>query len=354
MQEDDQVFLRKVTAATIRVVLLGAWILWCLQIVLPFVVPIIWGGIIATAVLPLVHRLFPGKAKLGALSFAAISLVLIIVPSYLVLGSIAELAVSVGKQLAHGELKVPAPRADVASWPLIGPKVHQLWTDAFNTPSAVIEAHLPHLRQAGQWLLRSLGSLTFGILETLFAVAVAATFLVMAETTHGALLPVVERLAPRQGAALLKLAAATVRSVAKGVLGVAALQALLAWVGMFAAGVPVPGAWALLVLILGVAQLPSILVLGPVIAYVFMHATTGTAIAFAVWALLVGLSDNVLKPLLLGRGAGVPTLVIVVGAIGGMISSGIIGLFVGAVLLAVGYELFMAWLRGSEEPTSVL
>src|SRR5205809_2817228 len=135
----------------------------------------------------------------------------------------------------------------------------------------------------------------------------------------------------------MTLAGSTIRAVAKGVLGVAVIQAALAWAGMSFAGVPAPAAWALLVLICAVAQLPSALVLVPVTIYVFASSSKSTAIAFLVWALFVGIIDNVLKPLLLGRGAGVPTLVIVIGAIGGMISSGIIGLFVGAVVLGVGY-----------------
>jgi predicted PurR-regulated permease PerM len=151
---------------------------------------------------------------------------------------------------------------------------------------------------------------------------------------------------------MLNLARDTVRGVAKGVLGVALIQAVLAWLGMKVAGVPVPGAWTLLVLIAAVAQLPTILILGPVAVYVFTSSPTSTAVAFLVWILFVGVIDNVLKPLLLGRGSRVPTLVIVVGAIGGMLSSGIIGLFVGAVVLGVGYELFVAWVKVSEEKTA--
>jgi predicted PurR-regulated permease PerM len=217
-----------------------------------------------------------------------------------------------------------------------------------NAPASVVEAHLPQLREVGRWLAQSLGGLSLGILQSLFAVAVAVAFLLKTDATMRALLPVAERFAPRRGQHLIDLACATVRAVAKGVLGVAAIQAVLAWVGMAAAGVPAPGAWALLVLITAVAQLPSILVLGPMVVYVWASASTNVAIGFTVWSILVGLSDNVLKPILLGRGTGVPTLVIVIGALGGMISSGIIGLFVGAVVLAVGFELFAAWVKGSE------
>jgi predicted PurR-regulated permease PerM len=207
---------------------------------------------------------------------------------------------------------------------------------------------LPQLREVGRWLAQSLGGLTLGILQSLFAVAVAVAFLMKAEASQRALAPVAERVAPGRGSHLLDLASSTVRAVAKGVLGVAAIQAVLAWIGMAVAGIPAPGAWALLVLICAVAQLPTLIVLGPMIVYVFASSSANVAILFMVWSLFVGVIDNVLKPILLGRGAGVPTLVIVIGAIGGMISSGIIGLFVGAVVLSVGYELFAAWVKGSE------
>jgi predicted PurR-regulated permease PerM len=342
---DDQAFLGKVTAATIRVVLLGGWLAWCAQIVLPFLVPILWGAIIATAAYPLVVRLFPRRRSLGAACFGVVALTVIVTPAWLFFDSVADFVIGVGRQWMQGELKLPEPRADVATWPIIGPKLYALWTKSVHTPQSVVEAYLPQLRDAGRWLVKSLGGISLALLQSLFAVALAIAFLVKADTSVGALLPVLNRIAPHRGEHILALASATVRAVAKGVLGVAVLQAALAWLGMSVAGVPGAGAWALVLLILAVAQLPSALVLLPVVIYLFATASKPVAIGFLVWAVLVGLIDNVVKPLVLGRGAGVPMLVIVIGAIGGMLSSGIIGLFVGAVVLAVGYELFAAWVR---------
>jgi predicted PurR-regulated permease PerM len=350
-RDNQEFFLSRVTSATIRVVLVGGWIAWCLQIVLPFLVPIIWGAIIATAVYPLARRVRPA---LGAAIFGAVALAVIVVPTYLFFDSVGGFLVRVGRQWAQGQLKLPAPRPDVAQWPLVGKRIYGLWMSMVNAPASVVEAHLPQLREVGRWLAQSLGGLSLGILQSLFAVAVAVAFLMKAEASQRALVPIAERFAPRHGPHLVNLASSTVRAVAKGVLGVAAIQAVLAWVGMAVAGVPAPGAWALLVLICAVAQLPTLIVLGPMMVYVFASSSTKVAIAFMVWSILVGVIDNVLKPILLGRGAGVPTLVIVIGAIGGMISSGIIGLFVGSVVLAVGYELFAAWVRGKEGEADAL
>jgi len=347
-RESQEVFLSRVTAGTIRVVLLGGWLAWSLQIVLPFLVPILWGAIIATTVYPLSYRLSRRRPALGAAIFGSVALCVIIVPTYLFVDSVGSFVVRIGREWAQGQLKLPPPRADVANWPLVGKRLYGLWMSAVNAPASIVETHLPQLREVGRWLAESLKGLTLGILQSLFAVALAVAFLTKAEASQRALLRLAERIAPGGGQHLVELASSTVRAVAKGVLGVAAIQAALAWLGMAAAGVPAPGAWALLVLICAVAQIPSVLVLGPMIVYVFASFSVNVAIPFMVWGLFVGLLDNVLKPLLLGRGAGVPTLVIVVGAIGGMISSGIIGLFVGAVVLAVGYELFAAWVKGNE------
>ena len=158
------------------------------------------------------------------------------------------------------------------------------------------------------------------------------------------------RLAGERGTKAVELAEATVRSVALGILGVALIQTLLAGIGFLVVGVPGAGLWALLVLILAVVQLPTILILGPIIVYVFSTSSTVTAVVFAIWSILVGISDAFLKPLLMGRGVNVPMLVIFIGAIGGFMTSGIIGLFVGAIIFSLGYKLFILWLNMDIQP----
>ena len=163
------------------------------------------------------------------------------------------------------------------------------------------------------------------------------------------------RLAGDTGPAMVDMAIGTIRSVVKGVVLVAAIQGLLAAVGLVVAGVPGVGLWALLVMMLGVMQLPPILILGPIAVWVFANNdSTVIAVIFAVWSLFVSVSDGLFKPLLLGRGVPVPMLVILIGAIGGMLRSGLIGLFIGPVVLAIFHKLFMAWVHEAEarsEPT---
>ena len=150
---------------------------------------------------------------------------------------------------------------------------------------------------------------------------------------------------PGRGPDLARLATATVRSVVQGIGGGAALQAILAGGGLMVAGVPAAGLWALLVLVAAVVQLPVTLVLVAPVIYAFTSIGGATAIILTIWLVFVGLIDNFLKPILFGRGVEVPSLIIFIGSLGGMLSMGIMGLFLGSVVLAVGYALFKAWLE---------
>jgi predicted PurR-regulated permease PerM len=190
--------------------------------------------------------------------------------------------------------------------------------------------------------MESMGDLLGALVQSLVASIVAAIFLANADTCTRAVARVIEKLLPERGEQFTTLAGATVRSVAQGVIGIAVLQSLLAAVGLVFADVPAAGVWAVLVLVLAVMQLPPLLVLGPAAVYVFSTHSTTTFVAFLLWSTLVSVSDGFLKPFVLGRGVGVPTLVILMGAIGGMISDGIVGLFVGSVVLTVGYKVAAA------------
>ena len=170
-----------------------------------------------------------------------------------------------------------------------------------------------------------------------------------AEAAYKSFRGIGHRLSGDRGASFTDLSIATVRSVAKGVLGVAFIQSLLAAIGLIVMDVPGAGIWAAIILVLAIMQLPPLLVLGPVAVWVFSTHTGLPATIFLVYALFVSFSDAFLKPLLLGRGVDVPMLVILLGAIGGMITSGIIGLFIGAVILALGYQLFQFWLSEGKE-----
>jgi predicted PurR-regulated permease PerM len=156
---------------------------------------------------------------------------------------------------------------------------------------------------------------------------------------------------PENGPQITDLCTATIRAVAQGVVGIAFIQMLLIGIGFVVMGVPGAGLLALAVLLIGIMQLPATLITVPVI--VFVIATQGVSamtIIFSVYVFVAGLADNVLKPLLLGRGVAVPMPVVLIGALGGMVTGGVIGLFIGPVMLAVGYELFWRWVKDQAKP----
>ncbi|MCH8132177.1 MAG: AI-2E family transporter [Myxococcales bacterium] len=320
---------------------------WCIRIVLPFVVPVIWAIVIAVAVHPVHQRLvraLPGHSALAAALLTLLGLAILIVPTVSVSGSAIESGTTLAKALASGELSVPPPPDSVASWPVIGEPIDRLWTLATNNLGDALSRLQPQLEIVGAWLLSAVGGFGAAFFQFVLAVLVAGALLAKAPAATRVARAISRRLSDEHGDDFLQMSVATVRSVAQGVLGIAIIQSLLAGAGMVAAGVPYAGIWALVVLVLAVVQLPTLLVLGPVMVWVFSVSSTTVAVVFTIWTLLVGMSDNFLRPLLLGRGVDVPMFVILIGSIGGMITLGIIGLFLGAVVLALGYKLFLAWL----------
>jgi len=349
--EEDQRFLSRATETAIRIGLLALLVAWCFQIVRPFITPVVWGIIIAVATYPLFRKLkgaLGGRKKLAATLFTLIALAVLLAPSWIFFRSLASGLAAGAKEMSNGTFNVPAPPESVADWPVVGDKVHALWTQAAEDTRAAAEHFRPQLKAVGVWLLTNIAGLGIAVLQFVASIILAGVFMATAEVDERFADSVAGRLVGPRGTDLVLLLVATVRSVAQGVLGVAAVQALLAGVGLIAAGVPAAGLWTLLVLILAVIQLPPILVMGPMIIYVFSHVNTVGAIVFMIWAILVSVSDTFLKPLFLGRGVKVPMLVILVGAIGGTMAMGILGLFVGAVVLAVGDKVFTAWLTDGE------
>ncbi|MNL05851.1 putative inner membrane protein [compost metagenome] len=193
-----------------------------------------------------------------------------------------------------------------------------------------------------------------GFLTFIFSLIIAGIFMAYGEAGSRASVQIASRISgPDRGPGMAALCTATIRAVALGVVGIAFIQMLLVGLGFVLKGVPGAGLLALAVLLLGIMQLPATLITVPVIAYVFATEGPSTAtIVFAIYVFVAGLVDNVLKPLLLGRGVDVPMPVVLIGALGGMVTSGIIGLFIGPVILAVGYQLFWQWVQDSPTAAS--
>jgi predicted PurR-regulated permease PerM len=339
--------LNKATEATIRIALVALLAAWCFQIVRPFVLPVAWGIIIATAAFPAYRwlgRMMGGRERLAAVVLTLIGLMLLIVPSVLSASSLVESASWLSGGLLDGSLEVPLPPENIATWPLIGEKLHGFWTLAHTNLMGALQQLGPHLAPLAGGFLSAVAGVGLGILQFVISIVIAGVLL--ASSTRGAEVAaaIATRLVDERGPEFVALSGATVRGVAQGILGVALIQTLLVAIGLFAVGVPHASLWTALCLVVAIIQLPPLLVLLPIIFYVFATSGTTTSVLFTIWSILASSSDTFLKPVLLARGLDLPMLVIFMGAIGGFVLSGFIGLFVGAVVLALGYKLFMAWL----------
>lgn len=348
----DQKFLANAMASFLQILALVILLYWCFQIISPFFGIVVWAMIISVAVYPahtaLTARL-GGRAKWSAILITLIGLTIIVVPSwYLADSSIAGLQY-IAAELEDGQATVAPPNDSVAEWPVIGERVHEIWSAAAVNLEDTLNRFEPQLKAAGQRAVAFAGHTAVTVLQFIVSMIIAGTLLMSAEGGKRVARNIITSLVgTARGSEFTDLSIMTVRSVAKGVLGTAFIQALVSGIGLAIAGVPAAGLWAGVVLVLAIIQLPPLLILGPIAIWYFSVASTVPAVIFLIFAIIVSASDAVLKPMLLGRGVDTPMLVILIGAIGGAIVSGIIGLFTGAVILALGYELFAAWMAPDE------
>jgi predicted PurR-regulated permease PerM len=286
-----------------------------------------------------------GKDGRAATLIVLIAFAVLSVPVYLLAASMTESVAGAVEWVRGGTYHIPPPPESVAAWPLIGDKLYAFWQQAATDLTGLALKLAPQLKDTSLSLLGRLAGAGLGLMMFLVAMIIGGIVMAFGESGSRSALRIAERVfGPGHGANVAQLCTATIRTVAQGVIGIAFAQMLLIGLGFVLMGVPGAGLLALGVLLLGIGQLPASLITLPVIGYVF--ATQGASVAtiiFAIYVFVAGLIDNVLKPLLFGRGVDVPMAVILIGSLGGMATAGIIGLFIGPVILAVGYELFWRW-----------
>lgn len=346
-------YLGKALDIAVRLLVIGIIALAAFRIFSPFLGAVSWGIIIAIALYPLFlrfRRMFGGRNRLTAALFILLCLIAVLTPTIWLGDSLLDGTVDIVHKAKAGTLQVPPPTEQVKTWPVIGERAYFIWQSAHEDLRGTAEKLQPQLANLGQKIVSGVAGLGGAIVLSIFALIIAGILMATAEGGGRVGRSVAVRLAGDAGPTMLELAVGTVRSVVKGVILVGVVQSLLAAIGLVIAGVPAAGLWSLLVLIVAIIQLPPILILGPIIPWVFANnESTGIAIFFTIWSLVVSGSDSFLKPLFLGRGVQVPMLVILVGAIGGLLQAGVVGLFIGPVILAIAWELFMAWVRDDED-----
>jgi predicted PurR-regulated permease PerM len=340
-----------VVEITIRLVFLALLIAWCFQILLPFSGILLWGFILAIILAPLQQSLkkrLGDKPKWAAAIIIVCGIAMIVLPSWLFLDSTISGVKAIRAELGAGTLTIPPPTEKVKTWPVIGAKAYEIWEAASDNLQAFSANYKEQIIRIGGGLLEKAMSIGGSILKFILSMIIAGVLLV-SKGTENMGRKFFRRLLGARGDEFTDITVGTVRNVAKGVIGVALIQALLVGAGFLLAGVPHAGLWALVVLILAILQLPALIIVLPIVIWLFSVLNPVPAILWTVYLLLAGISDNVLKPILLGKGAAVPMLVIFLGVIGGFMLSGFIGLFTGAIIVSLGYKLFIAWLENDDQ-----
>ena len=340
----------------IRIGLLLLLVGWCFVIVQPFIGMIGWAIVMSVALYPTFDRLrtlMHGRTKSAAALLTLVFLLVFIVPAVVLSETLVSGVRMLATNLQNGSLQIPMPSESVRGWPVIGDRVADLWTLAATNLDALTTQFQEEIADVGRWLLHQAASTGLGLLQFVAAVVLSGFLLTTAKASSEIGQRVASRVVGTNGQRFAALAVATTRSVARGVLGVALIQSTLAGLAFLVVGIPGAGLWAVITLMMCIVQIGPALVLIPAAIYVFSTHGTITAVAFAIWCVFVMLIDNVLKPMLLGRGVDVPMLVVVIGAIGGLLSMGVIGLFVGAIVLVLGYAALAAWLGNESVETTV-
>lgn len=333
----------------IRAALIGALALLCYRVFSPFLTLAAWSVILAVTLYPLhqwLARRVGGKQWLASTILVVVGALLVVIPTAMLLNSFADSVRNFVGAVQENRLEIPAPREGVEQWPVVGKRLHDTWSKAHADFPGFVQSIQPKVADLARSALAAVASVGVGLLFFLASFVVAS--IVMAYGASGARgsRAIFRRVAGgARGEALARLSVATIRAVATGVVGVAFIQAVLVGLALMLAGVPGAGVLALIALVLGIAQLPALVVTLPAVVYIWSSGDYGgaSAVMYTIVLLLTGGADNVLKPLMLGRGVDAPMPVILFGALGGMAGGGILGMFVGATLLALGHQILMSW-----------
>jgi predicted PurR-regulated permease PerM len=347
MQRDN--YLSRALEVSIHVGLLIVLVGTCLFILYPFLPLILWGIIIAIAVYPgykKVQALLGGRGRLAAVVCTSFLFALLIVPVVLLTGSLVEGIHGLSAHFKEGTAIIPPPPAHVANLPIVGARLNDAWELASKNLTAVLQKFAPQIKAVIPRIFSASAGIGVAVLQWILSILLSGVLLANAAGGERVAHSLARRFFGDKGQEFVELGDATIRSVTTGIIGVAFIQSILAVIGFLIVGLPGVGLWGAMFLIAAVLQL-GVVVLIPALIYVFAIASTTKAVMFLVWCVMVGTIDNVLKPLLLGRGLAVPMAVVFLGVVGGFVAMGAIGLFLGAIILSIGYKLFLAWLEGT-------
>lgn len=341
------------TRTTLGVLFIGGLTLASFWILRPFLPAFIWSVMIVVATWPLLRRLearFGGRRGPAVAVMTVAMLLVFVVPLALAIGMIANHAGDAAAWVnGLASRPLPQPPAWVAGLPLVGERAATAWAELAASGVPEVTARIePYTRDVTRWLVAEAGTVGLVIVQCLLIVILSAVLYAGGEAWGGWMLAFGRRLAAERGRESVILAGQAIRGVALGVVVTALIQSALGGIGLAIAGVPFAGVLTAIMLVLCIAQIGPLLILLAGTAWLFVNGAEGWGSFMLVWSLAVGLMDNFLRPMLIKMGADLPLLLIFAGVIGGLLSFGLIGLFVGPVVLAVTYTLVDAWVQGRE------
>lgn len=340
----------------VRIGVVALFAYWSFTLVAPFILFIVWAAILVVALYPLyaiMRRYLGGRGRLAAFLLTLICLTIIVGPLAAIALNFVDAAQSILSKMGDGSIAIPMPSESVRDWPVIGDRVYEAWVLAAANLEEALTRLQPSLLHAGGVVVTKIASAGVNLLGFVVSVIIAGFLFGSAPRLGEGIKQFASRIAGERGVGFVSLAAATVRNVARGVIGVALIQTLYAGLAFKFFNAPAPGVLAFLVLIFCIMQIGPALVLLPVIIWAWTAMDSFMALAFTVLLLPLLAIDNIMKPIMVARGLSTPILVILMGVIGGTLSYGLIGLFLGPIVLSVFYELVMAWVKSpSSTPLS--
>jgi predicted PurR-regulated permease PerM len=341
------------TDFVVRLAFLGLFAYWSLELVRPFVPIVIWAILLAVALFPAyawLARQLGNRRGLAATTITLVALATVLGPVSVLATSLADTVQWLAAGLNSGTLKVPPPPAGVADWPIVGKEMDEAWKLAATNLDDAMQRYGSTVLPAGGTVIGKVAGIGADVLKFIVSVIIAGFLFLPGPSLAAGARAFASRLIARRGAHFIDLAGATIRNVSRGVIGVALLQALLAGIILYTAGIPGAGLLAFGVLLLCIVQIGAAPILLPLLVWIWMTHPTGFAALLTLLLVPVGLIDNVLKPILMARGLTTPMLVILTGVVGGTLTHGLVGLFLGPVVLSVFYELVVAWTRLGGSP----
>ncbi|MCW8928630.1 MAG: AI-2E family transporter [Gammaproteobacteria bacterium] len=344
---------KDLTDILIRVALVGFLVYMSLKIFDPFMGIMLWALILAVIMFPLHQKLankLGGKQGRAATIFVLFGIFFLVIPTVMLSDSLVVYVKETHSIFSSDSITIKPPNPSIAEWPIIGEKVYGAWEQAAINLPEFLQKMRPQLESFAKGALEFAAGLAGGLLQLLASMIIAGIMLAYGQSGSDSMLKIISRLAGHnKGIFLHKLSTATIRSVAMGVVGVSTIQALLFGVGFIFIDLPGAALIALVILVFGIAQLPAIIFTIPTVAYIWWSGDSSVMnIVFTVYFIIAGFADNVLKPVFLGRGVDAPMPIVLIGALGGMISAGLIGLFIGATFLSLAYVIFMSWVNDEE------